>query len=134
MNDNLERERVNRLCYTIRGAFFEVFKELGPGLMECIYEEALMLELDDRGLAVKAQAPLTVRYKGRTLRNKLRLDLLVEDTVVVELKSVAELNPVCFKQIITYLRLSGAPVGFLVNFNSPLLEDRKSLFRIVHNF
>ncbi|TCZ68565.1 GxxExxY protein [Flaviaesturariibacter aridisoli] len=133
-NETAERQELNRICYLIRGAFFEVFKELGPGLLESIYEAALIIELQSRGLQVHRQRPLPVWYKGHKLDVDFRLDLLVEDKVVIELKSVEELHPVFFKQTTSYMRLAKVKVGFLVNFNVPFLKDRKSLVRLVAGF
>ena len=133
-NETLERQELNRICYLIRGAFFEVFKELGPGLLESIYEAALIIELQSRGLRVQRQRPLPVWYKGHKLDVDFKLDLLVEDKVVIELKSVEELHPVFFKQTTSYMKLAKVKVGFLVNFNVPFLKDRKSLVRLVAGF
>jgi GxxExxY protein len=96
---------------------------LGPGLLESAYEECLCHELHLRSLAFQRQAPLPVVYKGVKLDCGYRLDLVVEDKVVLELKTVAEVSPLHKAQLLTYLRLSGKKVGFLMNFNTPLLKD-----------
>ena len=108
---------INQITYQIRGAIYEVYKALGPGLLESVYEEALVFELQQRGLKVEQQKYVPIIYKGNTLRTDLRLDLLVEDQVVVELKSVAEMKDVFYKQLLTYLRLSDKRLGLMVNFN-----------------
>ena len=108
---------INQITYQIRGAIYEVYKALGPGLLESVYEEALVFELQQRGLKVEQQKHVPIIYKGNTLRTDLRLDLLVEDQVVVELKSVAEMKDVFYKQLLTYLRLSDKRLGLMVNFN-----------------
>ena len=106
-----------QLTYEIRGAIFDVYNTLGPGLLESVYEEALSYELEQRGLKVDRQVQVPIQYKGNTLKTELRLDLLVENRVIVELKSVEELQKVHYKQLLTYLRLMDKHVGLLVNFN-----------------
>jgi len=108
----------NEITYEIRGAIYDVYKELGPGLLESVYEEALCFELEQRGLTVKRQVQVPIKYKGNKLKTELRLDLLVEDRVIVELKSVEEMKKVFAKQLLTYLRLMNKRVGILVNFNT----------------
>jgi len=108
---------INQISYQIRGAIYEVYKTLGPGLLESVYEEALVFELEQRGLKVERQKPVPVVYKGNTLKTDLRLDLLVEDQVIVELKSVAEMKDVFYKQTLTYCKLLDKRLGILVNFN-----------------
>lgn len=109
---------VNDITYEIRGAIYDVYKELGPGLLESVYEEALCHELEQRGLIVERQKLVPINYKGSVLNTELRLDLLVEDEVIVELKSVEEMKAVFAKQLLTYLRLMNKRVGLLVNFNT----------------
>ena len=120
----------NELTYEIRGAIFDVYNELGPGLLESVYEEALVFELEERGLDVVRQVEVPIIYKGNELKTPLRLDLLVNDQVIVELKSVEEMKPVFAKQLLTYLRLMDKKVGLLVNFNTNNL--RESIKRIVN--
>jgi len=109
---------INEITYEIRGAIYDVYKELGPGLLESVYEEALCFELEKRGLTVERQKQVPINYKGNVLKTDLRLDLLVEDTVIVELKSVEEMKKVFAKQLLTYLRLMDKKLGLLVNFNT----------------
>jgi GxxExxY protein len=117
------------LTYKIRGAIFAVYKELGPGLLENIYEAALVYELEKRGLKVEQQKQIQVYYDGKVLPVDYRIDLLVEDKVILELKSASDLKDVHFKQLLTYLRITKKRVGLLVNFNT---EDIvKSIHRIV---
>ena len=118
------------LTYKIRGAIYDVYKELGPGLLESVYEEALTFELRKRGLKVERQKPIPIRYKGNILKTELRLDLIVEDSVIVELKSVEEMKKVFAKQLLTYLRLMDKKVGLLVNFNTDNILT--SISRIVN--
>ncbi len=108
---------INQISYQIRGAIYDVYKTLGPGLLESVYEEALVFELEQRGLKVERQKPVPIIYKGNTLKTELRLDLLVEDQIIVELKSVAEMKDVYYKQTLTYCRLLDKRLGILVNFN-----------------
>ncbi|MCR5065253.1 MAG: GxxExxY protein [Bacteroidales bacterium] len=110
-------ERLKSLSYIIRGAAMEVYNQLGPGLLESIYEKALIAELRLRKIEVKSQVPIQVVYKGNVISNDLRIDLLINDTIIVELKSVEELNSLHYKQIRTYLKLTNKPLGWLINFN-----------------
>ena len=108
----------NQIIYQIRGAIFDVYNELGPGLLESVYEEAMVFELKKRGLSIQRQLEVPILYKGERLSTDLRLDLLVEDSVIVELKSVSELQDVHYKQLLTYLKLTKKKLGILVNFNT----------------
>ena len=122
----------NDITYEIRGAIYEVYKNLGPGLLESVYEEALTYELQKRGLKVERQKEVPIHYDGHILHAQLRLDLLVEGRIVVELKSVKEMQDVFWKQTRTYLRLLGLKVGILVNFNTDdILDD--SIHRVINN-
>ena len=105
------------LTYKIRGAIFKVYNFWGPGLLEQVYEESLIYQLRREGLKVEHQIPLPVVYDGYKLSCDYRLDLLVEDKVIIELKSIEELKPVHYKQLLTYLKISNKRVGILVNFN-----------------
>ena len=106
----------NDITYQIRGAVFDVYNTLGPGLLESVYEEALCFELEQRGLHVARQVEVPINYKGHKLKNDLKLDVLVEDQIIIELKSVEEIRPVFFKQLKTYLKLMDKRLGLLVNF------------------
>lgn len=106
------------LTYRIRAAIFKVYNYWGPGLLEQVYEQSLVYQLRKDGLSVLRQSPLPVFYDGVLLDCEYRLDLLVEDKVVIELKSVEELKPVHYKQLTTYLKISGKRLGILVNFNT----------------
>ena len=108
----------NEISYAIRGAIYDVYKELGPGLLESVYEEAVCFELEQRGLFIERQKQVPVIYKGCRLKTDLRLDILVEDKGIVELKSVEEMKKVFAKQLLTYLRLMDKRIGILVNFNT----------------
>ena len=108
----------NEVSYKIRGAIFKVYNTLGPGLLESVYEEALAYQLEKDGLKVERQVPVPVYYDGCLLGNNLRLDLLIEGKVLVEIKSVQEMRNVFFKQTRTYLRLASLKLGLLVNFST----------------
>ena len=120
----------NELTYHIRGAVFEVYNTLGPGLLESVYEEALVFELQQKGLEVARQMEVPISYKGNSLKTALRLDLLVENRIIVELKSVEEMKLVFAKQLLTYLRLLDKHIGLLVNFSSNNI--REGIIRIVN--
>lgn len=111
------------LTREIIGAAIEVHKTLGPGLLERTYEICMLRELELRGLKCEAEKSIPLNYKGITIENGYRVDLVVEDKVVVELKSVQALEPIHEVQLVTYLKLSGHKVGLLINFNVVLLKD-----------
>ncbi len=111
------------LSERIIGCAIEVHRELGPGLLENVYESALAHELGARGLRFRRQHPVTVTYKGAELEAEYWIDLLVEDRVIVELKAVESILPIHEAQLMTYLRLADKRLGLLINFNVPLLKD-----------
>jgi GxxExxY protein len=113
-------DEINRLTERIIGCAIEVHKALGPGLLEAMYEEALCIEVADTGLSFERQVAIPALYKGRKV-GEYRLDLLIEDAVIVELKSVERFDPIFEAQILTYLKITGKKVGLLINFNSRLL-------------
>jgi GxxExxY protein len=119
----------NELTYLIRGAIFEVYNQLGPGLLESVYEEALCYELENKGLQVERQKVVPLVYKGHELHTDLRLDILVENQIVIELKAVEEIKPVFYKQLKTYLKLANKHLGLLVNFSSQDLKE--SIHRVI---
>ena len=122
----------NEISYEIRGTIYDVYNTLGPGLLESVYEAGLVAELRDiRGLKVVQQKHLDVMYKGVTLPVEFKLDLLVEDKVIVELKSVEEMKKVYFLQLKTYLRISDKHLGLLVNFNCT--DINKNIWRIAND-
>lgn len=119
----------NEISYKIRGAIYKVYNELGPGLLESIYEAALCYQLKKDGLYVESQVPLHVYYDGIILPIDYRLDILVENKVIIELKSVEEMKKLFHKQLLTYMRIANKRLGILVNFNT---EDINSnIFRKV---
>ena len=122
--------RLNELTFKVRGAIFEVYKILGPGLLESTYEAALGYEFDTLGLEYKTQVPINVLYKGKDLGLGYRMDMLIEDMLVLELKSVEILTEAHKKQLHTYLKLANKPLGLLINFNTINLND--NIIRIVN--
>jgi GxxExxY protein len=121
---------VNQLSNKIIGAAIEVHKALGPGLLESAYEECLCQELELRGLHYERQKPLPVVYKGRKLDCGYRLDVVVENEIILELKSSETLEPIYEAQLLTYLKLSGLHLGLILNFNVSMMRD--GIRRIVH--
>ena len=119
----------NELTYLIRGAIFEVYNTLGPGLLESVYEEALCYELSIRGLQYERQKRIPLIYKGQELTSDLRLDILVENQLVIELKAVEEIKTVFYKQLKTYLKLTNLNLGLLVNFSSN--DMQKGIHRVI---
>ena len=115
--------KVNQITEAIIGAAVEVHRGLGPGLLESTYEECLCRELTLRRIPFERQLPLPVEYKGLSLDCGYRLDLLVAETVVVEIKAVEKLLPIHEAQLLTYLKLGGWKVGLLINFNVPVLRQ-----------
>ena len=106
------------LTFQIRKAIFNVYNYWGPGLLETIYEKSLMIELETMGLKVECQKHIPVVYKGKEIECDYRLDLLVEDKVIIELKAVENLKPIHNMQLSTYLKITGKRLGILVNFNT----------------
>ena len=120
------------LTERIIGAAIEVHRHTGPGLMESAYEECLCVELSQLGLSFKRQVPLPISYKGTKLDCGYKMDIVVEDAVVLELKTVEQLLPIHSAQLLTYLKLSDKQIGLLINFNEPVLK--RGLKRLVNHF
>lgn len=121
----------NELSYQIRGAVFKVYNELGPGLLESVYETALSYELKQLRLDVKNQIGIPMKYADINFDVGFRLDILVNEKVIIEVKSVEVLSDVHHKQLLTYLKLTGKKLGLLINFNSASISN--SIIRIVNN-
>ena len=121
---------INKLSSRIIGAAIEVHKALGPGLLESAYEECICHELSTGGLSLERQKPLAVQYKGINLDCCYRLDVVVEDAIILELKSCEKIEPIHKAQLLTYLKLSGFKLGLLLNFNVTLM--REGIVRIVN--
>ena len=109
--------------YRILGCVYEVYKQLGPGLLESIYEAAMMKELQMQGFEVRNQVAVPVYYKGELLCSDLRLDLIVENKLILELKSVVDFRKLFEKQLLTYLRLMNCEMGYVVNFNTDNIRN-----------
>ncbi len=122
---------VNDITYKIRGCIFTVYNTLDPGLLESVYEAALMHEFKKEGIRALNQQTLPVTYDDIVLEIGFRIDIIVEDTIIIELKSIEEFSKVHYKQLLTYLKLANKEIGILVNFNS---EDiNKNIKRIINN-
>lgn len=121
----------NNISYDIRGAAFKVHNELGPGLLESVYETALSYELQQMGYNVKNQVGIPMKYKDINFDVGFRLDILINDLVIIEIKSIEALADIHHKQLLTYLKLTDKKLGLLINFNSVSLKD--SIVRIVNN-
>jgi GxxExxY protein len=113
----------NMIASLIMDAAFLIHRELGPGLLESVYEVVLARLLTDKGLVVARQVPIAVRFQGMIFEEGFRADLFVEQKVIIELKSVERLQPVHSKQLLTYLRLTGCRLGLLINFGENLMKD-----------
>ncbi|MDP3876562.1 MAG: GxxExxY protein [Methylobacter sp.] len=122
----------NNITNEIIGAAIEVHRELGPGLMESIYEECLSIELTSRNVYFEQQKIIPVLYKKQVIKSNFRLDLLVENKVIVELKAVENLLPIHTAQLLTYLKLTECRIGLLINFNVPVLKN--GIKRIVNGY
>ena len=127
-----EKEKLDLITKDIIGAAIEVHRRLGPGLLESAYEACLAFELHERGLKIEQQKPLPVVYREVQLDCGYRLDLVVEDLVIIELKAIEQLLPIHDAQLLSYLRLSNKNIGLLINFHVRLLKN--GVKRIVHEF
>ncbi len=130
MNDEFSKisEDLNKISYTIIGLAIEVHKHLGPGLLESAYQECLFYEIKKEGLNVEKEKSLPIIYKDLKLEHGYRIDLLVENKLVIELKTVENLTPVHYAQILTYLKLGKYPLGLLLNYNSKILRNNIKRF------
>ena len=118
-----EYDSLQSLSNTIIGAAIEVHRELGPGLLESVYEECLRVELKEKGLKVETQVDFPLTYKGIETGKTFRIDMLIEDMFIVELKAVESIKPLHEVQLLTYMKLSGIHMGLLINFNVPVLKE-----------
>lgn len=125
------RRNVEELASIVVDTALHLHRDLGPGLLETVYEAVLARLLDQKGLLVERQKPVPIHYQGVEINEGFRLDLLVDGQLIVELKSIENLHPVHPKQLLTYLRLMNLPLGLLINFGAPLLKD--GLKRVVNN-
>ena len=118
--------------YRIIGCIYEVYNQLGPGLLESIYEKAMIKELRTNGFEVRNQVEVPVYYKGELICPDLRLDLIVDNKIILELKSVIDFRPVFEKQLYTYLRLMNCELGYVVNFNTDNIRD--NIYPVVNKY
>jgi len=122
---------INKLTHDVIAAAIEVHSVLGPGLLESVYQKALLIELSSRGFTCECEVSLEVKYKEFDISDEgYRLDIIVDDTLILELKSVENIKPVYKKQLLTYLRLADKHIGLLINFNEVLLKN--GITRIVN--
>ena len=122
----------NELTYAIRKGIFAVYNTLGSGLLESVYEKALIIELEEQGLTVQYQYPISVFYKSIDLGLGFRADILVEEKIIIEVKSVVELAPIHHKQLLNYLKLTDLHLGLLVNFNTDDIQS--NIVRIINGY
>jgi GxxExxY protein len=113
----VSKKELKNLVYQVNGAAIEVHKLLGPGLLESVYHQCLLKEFELRNIKYISENPVPIVYKGHFLETKLRCDFLIEDVLVLELKSVSEVNSIFEAQILTYMNLLKVPIGLLINFN-----------------
>lgn len=128
----MDNQRLNEIGGIILDAAITVHRELGPGLLESAYQHALKRELELRGLSIKAKVPVELIYKEISLGKAYEIDLLVEGEIIIENKSCEGISPIFIAQLITYLKLYNKKLGYLINFNVPLLKD--GFKRVVNNF
>ena len=120
------------MTYTIIGCALKAHAKLGPGLLESVYQKAMMIELDNECLSAEEEIPINVIYDGTNLGMGFRIDILVENSIILELKSVAQLEKVHFKQLQTYLKLANKHIGYLINFNAESLRIGHEINRITN--
>lgn len=120
----------NEISFNIRKSIFDVYNELGPGLLEKVYEKILAYDLQNKGLKVQTQVPIPIRFKGLYIESSFIADIIVEEKVIIEIKSIEEIGNVHHKQLLTYLKLTGLKLGILVNFNTDYID--KNIFRKIN--
>ena len=119
----ITQKEINDLSYMIIGCAIEVHKHLGPGLLESVYEACFIEEMEKAGLTVKSQLYIPIQYKGKDVGKPLKLDILVNDLIIVENKAVEEMISLYSAQLLSYLRLTGKPKGIIINFNCEVIKD-----------
>ena len=120
----ITQKQINEISYSIIGCAIEVHKNLGPGLLESVYEQCFIDEMTRVGLHVKLQIYVPIHYKGKELGGRLKLDLLVNDLIIVEEKAVEQMIPLYKAQLLSYLKLTGKPKGLLINFNCENIKEQ----------
>lgn len=128
LENEISQDELNTISYKIIGLAIEVHKQLGPGLLESAYQECLYYEIMNSGLIVEKQKALPIIYKDIKLDHGYRIDLLIENKIIIELKTVEAFTDVHFAQILTYLKLGNYPLGLLINFDSKILKNNIKRF------
>jgi GxxExxY protein len=113
----LTKKLVNQISYEVVGCAIAVHKELGPGMLESIYEDCMCIEFEEKGIKFQRQVPIELNYKGRKINRQMKLDLMVEEAIIVELNAVEMMNPIYTAQLLSYLNQAKLPKGLLINFN-----------------
>ena len=122
----------NEISFYIRKSIFEIYNELGPGLLEKVYEKTLAYDLKCKGLEVKTQVPISIKFKELTLDSSFIADIIVENKVIIEIKSIEEISNVHHKQLLIYLKLTYLKLGILVNFNTEYID--KNIYRKINGY
>ena len=125
----MERDETEKLATLLVQIAYDIYAELGPGLFESVYEEAFCIELTMRKIPYRRKCPIDIYYKEHRIEKAFACDIFVDETIMIELKSIEELHPINFKQLGTYLKLTGIKLGLLINFNEPVIKIK----RIVNN-
>ncbi|KFF12273.1 GxxExxY protein [Chryseobacterium soli] len=120
----------NEISFYVRKSIFSVYNELGPGLLEKVYENVLAYELQNNGLKVKTQVPMKIKYRDTFIDSSFIADIIVENKVIIEVKAIVEIQNIHHQQLLTYLKLTGLKLGLLVNFNTDYID--KSIFRKIN--
>jgi GxxExxY protein len=129
----MTKEFINNLTYKIIGCAIEVHKNMGPGLLESIYEACFIEELKENNIKVRNQVAVPIQYKNKTLANPLRIDLLIENCIIVELKAIETMIPLFDAQLLTYMKLTEKPKGILINFNTTnITKDLKQFVNEIY--
>ncbi len=131
--DKYTENIINNVSHEVIGSCIDVHKALGPGMLESVYLDLLCFDLELKGIAYDREKELSIHYKGRDFNTKLRADLVVENSLIIELKSVQEMHPIYEAQIMTYMKLTNIEVGLLINFNVPILKDGIHRYRLNHS-
>lgn len=122
----------NEISFYIRKSIFEIYNELGPGLLEKVYEKTLAYDLKSKGLEVKTQVAIPIKFKDLIIESSFIADIIVEDKVIIEIKSIEEISNIHHKQLLTYLKLTNLKLGILVNFNTDYID--KSIYRKINGY
>ena len=115
----------NEISFYIRKSIFEIYNELGPGLLEKVYEKTLAYDLKNKGLEVRTQVPIPIKFKDLIIESSFIADIIVENKVIIEIKSIEEISNIHHKQLLTYLKLTNLKLGILVNFNTDYIDKSK---------